>query len=285
MTGYRKVLDISYARDQRLAEWLKKSKHHQVILPEYFAVEALNVRDDLGVAANFEILGAYPDQVLLAKPMSFLCQLAPKQMRKSKNLIDALSTKNFTRLSRRIISAKSDPDSRLRIQEAMYEAGLYIESLSPAGDAMKEILSGWLKTFRESDIRALRKENEWTPEFRHNLLMNLIKMSDIMLSCARPEACPRTLPELLFSINFVFPLCLSVRAVHRRMKGDPKDIGEKSHRSDLIDSTYCTLALYFDGLLTHDMGAQRTFNQARNILGQLKEDAPRFSSITYEKDW
>lgn len=285
MAIYRKVLDISYAKDQRLSDWLRQSKQHQVVLTEYFAIEALNAQDDRAVAANFEILRTYPNQVLVARPMSPLCQLAPKQLRKPKNLIDAPSTKNFARLSRQIGRMQSDSRIQLGIQEKMHEAHLYLENLSPAGDAMKDMLSGWLKTFRESDVKTLRKENDWTSGFRHTFLKNIVEQSDMMLQRARPAACPVTLQELLLSMNFAFPLCFSIRAVHRSTKGDPKDVGSRTRRSDLIDSTYCALALYFDGLLTHDMGAQRTYDQARKILSQMLKDAPSMPSIRYEKDW
>ncbi|MHA6914315.1 hypothetical protein ACQUJO_14430 [Ralstonia pseudosolanacearum] len=237
----RKVLDISYAKDQGLACWLRQSKQHLVVLTEYFAIEALNARDELGVAENFDILRTYSDQVLVAKPMNLLCQLAPKNLRKPKNLIDAPSTKNFSRLCRQIGRMKSDPRIRLGIQEKMYEARLHLENLSPAGDAMKDVLSGWLQTFREIDVKILRKDNEWTPEFRHTFLKNIIVQSDAMLQLACPVACPDTLQDLLLSVNFAFPLCFSIRSVHRSSKGDPKDVGSRSHRSDLIDSTYCDL--------------------------------------------
>lgn len=285
MAVCRKVLDISYANDRRLTDWLKQSKQHQVVLTEYFAIEALNVRDDRGVVENFGILRTYLDQVLVAKPMSLLCQLAPKQLRKPKNLIDIPSTKDFARLSRQMGRMQSDPRIQLGIQEKMHEANLHLESLSPAGDAMKDVLGGWLQTFRESDVKTLRKESEWTPGFRHTFLKNIIEQADMMLQLARPAACPDTLQDLLFSMNFAFPLCFSIRAVHRSAKGNPQDIGSRSHRSDLIDSTYCALALYFDGLLTHDMGAQRTYDQARKILEQFLEDMPHMPPIRYEKDW
>ncbi|WP_031364499.1 hypothetical protein [Caballeronia sordidicola] len=285
MAVCRKVLDISYAKDPRLANWLKQSKQHFVVLTEYFAVEALNARDTHGVAENFDILRNHPDQVLVAKPINPLCQLEPKHLHKPKNLIDASSTKDFTRLSRQIGRMHVDLRIQLAIQERMYEASLYLENLSPAGDAMKDVLSGWLKTFRESDVKMLRKENEWTSEFKHTFLKNIIELSDTMLELAHPTACPETLQDLLLSMNFAFPLCFSIRAVHRSAKGNPKDIGSRSHRSDLIDSTYCTIALYFDGLLTHDVGAQRTYNQARRILSQLLKDAPHIPSTKYEKDW
>jgi hypothetical protein len=167
----------------------------------------------------------------------------------------------------------------------MHEARLYLENLSPAGDAMRDVLSGWLKTFNENDLKILRKENSWTPEFRHIFLKNVITLSDTMLELARPTACPETLQDLLLSVNFAFPLCFSIRAVHRSAKGNPQDIGSRSHRSDLIDSTYCTLALYFDGLLTHDLGARRTYDHAKRILSQLLDDAPGTPSIKYEKSW
>ncbi|MFT3778311.1 MAG: hypothetical protein QM772_08545 [Ottowia sp.] len=256
-----------------------------MVLTEYFAIEALNARDDRGAVANFDILRTYPDQVLVAKPMNLLCQLAPKQLRRPKNLIDVPSTKDFARLGRQMGRMHSDPGIQLSIQGKMHEAHLYLENLSPAGDAMKDVLSEWLKTFRETDVKTLRKENEWTPEFRHTFLRNIITQSDMMLQLARPAACPDTLQDLLLSMNFAFPLCFSIRAVHRSAKGDPQDIGSRSHRSDLIDSTYCALALYFDGLLTHDVGVQRTFDQARKLLSQLLEDAPRVPPIRYEKDW
>ncbi|MCY1527501.1 hypothetical protein D9M68_625690 [compost metagenome] len=285
MAVCRKVLDISYAKDRRLTDWLKQSKQHQVVLTEYFAIEAPNVRDDRGVVENFEILRTYPDQVLVAKPMNLLCQLEPKQLRKPKSLIDTPSTKDFARLSRQMGRMQSDPRIRSSIQEKMHEAHLHLENLSPAGDAMRGVLSGWLQTFRESDVKTLRKENEWTPGFRHTFLKNIIEQADMMLQLARPAACPDTLQDLLFSMNFAFPLCFSIRAVHRSAKGNPQDIGSRSHRSDLIDSTYCALALYFDGLLTHDMGAQRTYDQARKILGQFLKDIPRMPPIRYEKGW
>jgi len=281
----RKVLDISYAKDPRLADWLNQSKQHLVVLTEYFAMEALNAQDDHSVAANFDILRNYPDQVLVTKTMNSLCQLGPKQLRKPKNLIDAPSTKNFARLCRQIGRMHVDPRIQLGIQERMHEARLYLENLSPAGDAMKDVLSGWLQTFRENDVKILRRENEWMTEFKHTFLMNIIKQSDGMLQLARPAACPDSLQNLLLSMNFAFPLCFSIRAVHRSAKGDPKDIGSRSHRSDLIDSTYCAIALYFDGLLTHDVGAQRTYDQARKLLTQLLNDAPRLPPIKYEKDW
>lgn len=285
MAVCRKVLDISYAKDRKLTDWLKQSKQHQVVLTEYFAIEALNARDDRGVVENFNILRNYPDQVLVAKPMNLLCQLAPTQLRKPKNLIDATATKNFARLSRQMGRMQIAPEVKLSIQEQMREAHLYIENLSHAGDAMKDVLSGWLQTFRECDIKTLRKENEWTPEFRHIFLKNIITQSDMMLQLARPAACPATLQDLLYSMNFAFPLCFSIRAVHRSTKGNPQDIGSKSHRSDLIDSTYCALALYFDGLLTHDIGAQRTYDQARKLQKQLQKDAPYLPPVRYERDW
>jgi hypothetical protein len=281
----RKVLDISYAKDRGLSDWLKQSKQHLVVLTEYFAIEALNTRDARGVVENFDILRTYSDQVLVAKSMSQLCQLAPKKLRKPNNIIDVTSTKNFARLSRKIGRMQSDPKTQLSIREMMLEAALHLENLSPAGDAMKDVLNGWLKTFREIDVKILRKENEWTPEFRHTFLKNIIELSDTMLELASPVAYPDTLQDLLFSLNFVFPLCFSIRAVHRSTKGNPKDIGGRSHRSDLIDSTYCALALYFDGLLTHDIGAQKTFNQAREILSRLFKEAPSTPPIKYERDW
>lgn len=285
MAVCRKVLDISYAKDRGLADWLKQSKQHLVVLTEYFAIEALNARDERGVAENFDILRTYPDQVLVSKPMNPLCQLSPKQLRKPRNLIDSRSTKNFARLSREIGRMQSDHGIQLGMQEKMHEARLYLENLSPAAEAMKDVLSGWLQTFRESDVKILRKDNKWTPEFRHTFLKNIIVQSDAMLQLASPAACPDTLQDLLLSMNFAFPLCFSIRSVHRSSKGDPKDIGSRSHRSDLIDSTYCAIALYFDGLLTHDMGARKTFDQARTILSQLLKDAPYMKSIRYEKNW
>ncbi|NYT64098.1 hypothetical protein H0A66_17410 [Alcaligenaceae bacterium] len=146
-------------------------------------------------------------------------------------------------------------------------------------------LSGWLLTFNENDVKRLRKDKEWTPAFRHTFLKNIITQSDMMLQLARSSACPGTLQDLLLSMNFTFPLCFSIRSVHRSATGNPKDIGSRSHRSDLIDSTYCSLALYFDGLLTHDAGAQRTYDQARKIRSQLLKDALCTPSIKYEKDW
>ena len=80
MAILRKVLDISYAKDHNLADWLKQSKQHLVVLTEYFAIEALNARDELGVTENFDILRTYSDQVLVAKPMNLLCQLSPKHV-------------------------------------------------------------------------------------------------------------------------------------------------------------------------------------------------------------
>ncbi len=285
MTLCRKVLDISYAKDPKLANWLKQSKQHLVVLTEYFAIEALNAKDNHSVAANFDILRNYSDQVLVTKPLNPLCQLAPKLLRKPKNLIDTPSTKNFARLGRQIGRMHADPTIQLSIQERMHEARLYLDNLSPAGDAMKNVLSGWLQTFRESDVKTLRRDKEWTPEFRHTFLMNIIKQSDMMLQLARPTACPGTLQDLLLSMNFAFPLCFSIRSVHRSAKGDPKDIGSRSHRSDLIDSTYCAIALYFDGIFTHDMGAQKTYDQARKLLSQMLKDAPLMPPIKYEKDW
>jgi len=285
MTVCRKVLDISCAKDPRLNDWLKQSKQHLVVLTEYFAVEALNARDQDGVAANFQIVRNYPDQVLVAKPMNSLCQLAPKQLRNPKNLIDNPSTKDFARLGRQIGRMHADPRVQLGILERMHAARLFLENLSPAGDAVKDVLSGWLQTFSENDVKILRRENEWTPDFRHTFLKNIIEQSDIMLQRAHPGACPDTLQDLLLSMNFAFPLCFSIRAVHRSAKGNPKDIGSRSHRSDLIDSTYCAIALYFDGLITQDMGAQQTYDQARKMLSQLLKDAPRMSPIKYEKDW
>ncbi|MBA4109206.1 MAG: hypothetical protein C0487_06395 [Leptothrix sp. (in: Bacteria)] len=285
MTVCRKVLDISCAKDPRLNDWLKQSKQHLVVLTEYFAVEALNARDQDGVAANFQIVRNYPDQVLVSKPMNPLCQLAPKQLRKPKNLIDNPSTKDFARLGRQIGRMHTDPRVQLGILERMHAARLFLENLSPAGDAVKDVLSGWLQTFSENDVKILRRENEWTPDFRHTFLKNIIEQSDIMLQRAHPGACPDTLQDLLLSMNFAFPLCFSIRAVHRSAKGNPKDIGSRSHRSDLIDSTYCAIALYFDGLITQDMGAQQTYDQARKMLSQLLKDAPRMSPIKYEKDW
>lgn len=285
MIACRKVLDISYAKDRGLFDWLEKSKQHQVVLTEYFAIEALNVRDDRGVAENFEILRNFPDQVLVAKPMVSLCQLSPKQLRKQKNLIDATSTRDFYGLGRQMGRLESDPRIQLGIQEKMREANLYLENLSPAGDAMRDLLSGWLQSFREVDVKTLRKENEWTPEFRHTFLKNIIEQSDVMLERARPAACPDSLQDLLLSMNFAFPLCFSIRAAHRSAKGDPRDVGSRSHRSDLIDSTYCALALYFDGIFTHDMGAQNTFDHAQLLLRQLLKDASGVPSIKYEKSW
>lgn len=281
----RKVLDISCAKDPRLNEWMKQSKQHQVVLTEYFAVEALNARDLDGVAANFQIVRNYPDQVLVAKPMNPLCQLAPKQLRKASNLIDAPSTKDFARLGRQIGRMHADPRIKFGLLKRMHEARLYLENLSPAGDAMKDVLSGWLQTFRENDIKTLRRENEWTPDFRHTFLKNIIEQSGMMLQRVHPGACPDTLQDLLLSMNFAFPLCFSIRAVHRSAKGNPKDIGSRSHRNDLIDSTYCAIALYFDGLITQDMGAQQTYERAREILKKLRNDAPRMSPIKHEQDW
>ncbi|CAG9241845.1 hypothetical protein BDI4_1080056 [Burkholderia diffusa] len=285
MAVCRKVLDISYAKDPRLADWLKQSKQHLVVLTEYFAIEALNAGDDHGVAENFVILRNYPDQVLVTKAMNPLCRLAPKQLRKPKNLIDARSTKNFAQLCRQIGRMHTDPRIQSSIQERMHEARLYLENLSSAGDAMKDVLSAWIQTFREGDVKILRRENEWTPEFRHTFLKNIIEQSDMMLQRAHPAACPGTLQDLLLSMNFAFPLCFSIRAVHRSANGDPKDIGSKSHRSDLIDSTYCAVALYFDGLFTHDLGARQTYDQARKLLSHLLKDAPRMPPIKYEKNW
>jgi hypothetical protein len=281
----RKVLDISCAKDPRLNDWLKHSNQHFVVLTEYFAVEALNARDLDGVAANFQIVRNYPDQVLVAKPMNPLCQLAPKQLRKPKRLIDDTATKDFARLGRQIGCMHADPRVQLGILERMHAARIFLENLSPAGDATKDALSGWLQTFRENDIKVLRKENEWTPDFKHTFLKNIIEQSDMMLQRAHAGACPNTLQDLLLSMNFAFPLCFSIRAVHRSAKGNPKDIGSRSHRSDLIDSTYCATALYFDGLITQDKGAQQTYDEARKMLSQLLKDAPRMSPIKYDKDW
>jgi hypothetical protein len=285
MAVCRKVLDISYAKDPKLAHWLKQSKQHLVVLTEYFAIEALNAGDDRGVGENFDILRNYPDQVLVTKAMNPLCQLSPKQLRKPKNLIDTPSTKNFSRLCRQIGRMHADPSFQSSIQERMHEARLYLENLSSAGEATRDVLSGWLKTFRQSDVKILRRENEWTPEFRHTFLKNIIEQSDMMLQLAHPIACPGTLQDLLFSMNFAFPLCFSIRAVHRSAKGAPKDIGSKSHRGDLIDSTYCAIALYFDGLFTHDTGARQTYDQARKLLSQLLKDALRMPPIKYERNW
>jgi hypothetical protein len=280
----RKVLDISYAKNPRLNDWLKQSKHHFVVLTEYFAIEALHARDGDGVAASFETLRNYPGQVLVAKPMNPLCQLAPKQLRRPSNLIDDPSTKDFAKLVRQIGRMHSDPRIQLGIRQKMHDARLYLENLSPAGDAMKDVLSGWLQTFRECDVKALRRENEWTPEFRHTFLKNIIQQSDGMLERARPEACPDTVQDLILSMNFAFPLCFSIRAVHRSAKCDPRDIGSRSHRSDLIDSTYCAIALYFDGLLTQDIGAQQTYDLARTILNRLLKESPRMPPVKWEKE-
>lgn len=281
----RKVLDISYAKNPRLNDWLKQSKQHFVVLTEYFAIEALHARDEDGVAANFEILRNYPGQVLVAKQVNPLCQLAPKQLRRPRNLIDEPSTKDFAKLGRQIGRMHSDLRIQSGIRQKMHDARLYLENLSPAGDAMKDVLSGWLQTFRERDVKALRRENEWTPEFRHTFLKNIIQQSDGMLDRVRPEACPGTVQELVLSMNFVFPLCFSIRAVQRSSKGNPRDIGSRSHRSDLIDSTYCAIALYFDGLLTQDMGAQQTYDLARKMLSQLLKESPRMPPVKWEKDW
>lgn len=284
MVASRKVLDISYAKDSNLASWLRQNKQHQVVLTEYFAIEALNAQDSQSVAANFDIVRRFPRQVLVAKPMNPLCQLAPKQLRKQSNLIDGPATTDFARLARQIGSMHRDTDIRLGIENRMDAARNYLENLSPAGEAMKDVLSGWLQTFRPADVKALRKTDEWTLEFRQTFLKNILEQAGMMLERAGSSAQPISLQELLFSMNFAFPVCFSIRAVHRSAKGDPRDISFRSHRSDLIDSTYCTLALYFDGILTHDAGAQRTFNDARQLIRQLKHESLGTAPIEYQVD-
>jgi len=125
----RMVLDVNFAREPALAEWLAGSRSRRVVLTDGFAVESYNTGQLSGLLANFEVLSDYPDQVDILFPSGRLVGLVPRAAGSLRRMLDTKMTAGFAEFTQKLKRAPHSAAVRKAIEPLILQASANTERL------------------------------------------------------------------------------------------------------------------------------------------------------------
>lgn len=263
----RMIVDSNQLQSPRLKKFLEASTSNRAILTDYVAMEALQGDPVKSIINAMSIVESYPKQIIILKTTQSICQLSGRASGLQRRLIDTSQTSGFSEYIRKVKLAKNGyPPIIHEISNMAKNATSQLDRMLIDAAAVAQIFDDFSIGFNKDERRIIRDGEPFTMKMLDTLIKSVIEVSGEILR-SHPKA-PKSVTYEQLPNTFIFrnSLCCSLLALEWAAIGGAKGANSHKIRNDMIDAQFAAYATYFDGLLSNDAKALRTYKRAKEIL-------------------
>jgi hypothetical protein len=272
----RMVIDKNMFEHDDLRVWLAESRDHIAIVTDYAQLEMLKGNAVVNILKSTEIVSAFPKQVHILKSITEISGLKGKKKGMKKRLTSGSGTRSFRKwCKKRARAAQGDKKLQEQILAKGAQAAAQFDDMLADMKGIAENIEDATSQFTEEELAILRNKKPLTEAIVVKILDGTMNLA-IKFFALHPEI--EKLPpsdELPRTFIFRMALCAYIHALRWRVAGGAAGALPERMRNDVLDVTYASYALCFDGLLSNDAKAKEIYDNARSLLDLFTKYAPK----------
>lgn len=266
----RCVIDANYADSPELGHWLEQRGDNIAVLTDYFFMEAYRRGDATRVAKSFEQLAVRPRQVLLLHNTGTLSAMSPRARGATHRMTNHAGTRSFAQFLRHLREVETDARIRKAVEHHVVAANVQFDQMKREVAGMGAALEALAAAFHRDDMRAMRRGDDYSRRAIDVMLRQIAELAAIAIKQRGAPDLPTTREELAHSYVFRVSLCTYLSFMQRIEAGTVGGFLNDDHaRNDMVDAQYAAVAMYFDGLRTHDRRAAAMHQTARVMMDSI----------------
>lgn len=271
----RVVIDTNSLQSHELRIFLSADRANVAILPEHTIVEVFKQNTLDQVYLSFEVISAFPNQIAILRSNRHVADTDVRYPGFANRFFDRSAIRGLPKFIQMLASAKAG-DVRLQAQlgeRRKWALERIDKGMLAFGDASEE-LATLRSQFNRSDLAALSRNERTSHEFK-------VLLFDLTTSFANDLWRQRTSKFLspgnsrFNDFTWRYVLCHLLRLLYLTADGGVRRKPMKLI-NDHFDNVFAAYGTYYNGLMTNDVDAQRTYLVARTVLeflgGRVPED-------------
>ena len=266
----RMVVDSNYLRCDKLRSYLDASKTNYAVLTDYAAMEAYKGENLAGIYRSWEIISAFPKQIIVLKRTQAICGLNGREASSQTALIDKNQTQKLPEYFRNLIAAQTGD---LRLQQQLLdhgrEATAHIDRMILEMPTLVTGINLLEKTYSAAELRILRCFEKPTPEMHEKMIKTILALAGEFFRRHPSIVTFPKLPDARDMFVFRYAICSYVSILQRIETGGVGRTKLEKLRNDVIDVNFASFGTLFDGLLTSDRKAAATYDHAKFLLREV----------------
>ncbi|TCU61268.1 hypothetical protein EDF58_101582 [Novosphingobium sp. PhB57] len=265
----RIVIDSNCMQSDELREFLADDYRNKAVLTDYAAMEAFKGNTLVSVKSSWEVLGDFPDQIVVLKgtrEAALIDPRAPGMGNRMQSRSETKGARDFGRLLNEAEAGHRALQAQLMVRGKW--ADHHMDSMLAKAGSMHLSIAEFSAVFTESELRRIRRDDEWTESMSMKFL-DLVMELTINSFNAHPDQ-PRQPRGKHWPNHFLYRHTLTYLVYMTRLaQRGAVTRKANSARNDAVDVIFATFATYFDGLMTADQEASAVHHISRALLTQI----------------
>ncbi|MCR6631503.1 MAG: hypothetical protein NVV74_16465 [Magnetospirillum sp.] len=254
--GTHVVIDSNIIQVKELDDFLSARSSNVAVIPIEIWFELYKQRCVDALRRGLEILGRYPDQVVVLRTTGDIMRLEPSHP----NLVERMVLPDAGSLMRQMLISLSpehsgEPEIQAQLKARWDAAALQNEGmLEGALDIVVSLPEMQAQMFSAAEVRIIRKKGRFTPEMFSSIFGAAEQLWEALSEAMElPQHQDSTFRAS--SLQFRIALGIVIYLLWWISKGSQSRRKIEAARNDVIDLFLAAQACYFDGFLTQDAKA------------------------------
>lgn len=262
------VIDTNRLASDELRGFLELSATHRAVIPDYVLMERFKPSNIQTLVAGFEVLRAFPRQVIALKGTGAVTQLNPDVDLLPGTMVDPDETEAFIEFGGYLDRAVAgDEDILAQLHQRANGARRQMEVVLRGASTFSLEMKEFLAPFSPAELSAIRRGQPMTQSIRAKFYRLATSIAESVFAAPPlPLVMPR--PENRAQ-HFVFrnALCTAVYMLLLTRRGVADRKPERA-RNDVVDVLIATYGTYFNGVMSDDALTNAVHHIARMVLAE-----------------
>lgn len=271
-----KVIDSNYATNPDLEDYLIEKNSNLVILSDMFEFEAFKGSDYKYISRSYEVLARYHEQVRILKPFKDLLSADGEHNDLRTFCISEPLTTSFKEYCKIFSRCDSgDKESCNLVRQRQGEVNAVFNEMRQHDEPFRNSISIITSKFTTVELKIIRNKGEHTSQIAKKMI-SVTKEIISSLSVEFPmKESKNSNDQPLEYYRFRLALCFLFFIVEIISHGGSNSLNKERLLNHMIDIYIASYATIFDGFLSGDKCAVKTYEQATQILELFTDHAKR----------
>ena len=250
-----KVADANYLRTESLAEFLRESPSHRVVLSEYTGIESYQGDPLQNIAKTVSVVRDFPRQVIVLKGALELVAVQDKTGAKlsRSDFVDERQTAGFARFCQRIEAATNgDADAIASVRAHGAAAAQLLSERQAGAEKLIEGIKLLAAELSPDQLKRIRTDAPLSSDDADHFHKSVLTMTALFV---KDHPSTTRMPEWDELPGYMlFRYAQAGYLLMRRWirDGGVESVARRKVVNDVADMVHLTYATYFDGLLSMD---------------------------------
>ena len=249
----RLLVDSNAVSSPSVLQYLSRSRHHRICIPDYVAMEIHKPDAHDSLARSLLPLQPYSRQVDILRSTGNVAARCSRLKGLQRRAIDKVGTREFPQYLSDIQQAINGDHAR--IVEFQRKRDAAADALDHAGEQWKRITDlyqGIQMDLTPSEIKRIRKSKPTDAILSNKIAVTTAQVAKQIVDENSDILPYPELTELSTSFGFRASLIQHLHYIEWTINGSPANVSGAKLKNDAIDNMIITMATYFDGFLSSD---------------------------------